>query len=228
MNQDDFQPITSDKERAQVLGEISAKVKSVAAMTADNQQFGLNLSEVNGSDLLLKVESPSPRAFKNNESMELMIGLPDGFYLLKTAVKAITGSLLMVSFDGALSKLQRRNNFRAPIAASSKITFKLTSFKTVLQKKPHELRPLDLSASGVRLSWMSAEGLPSPAVGDGLAGQMVLPNGRAFEIFGIVKNVLNDSSNLQIGVEFQNLSIRDEQTLLFTCMDLHRRMRTAQ
>ncbi|MEK7354994.1 MAG: PilZ domain-containing protein, partial [Bdellovibrionota bacterium] len=66
-----------------------------------------------------------------------------------------------------------------------------------------------------------ATGVPPLRENEALSGVVATP-GRSVEIFGKVKTFLPDEKGARVGVEFHNVSGKDEQSLLFLCLQLRR------
>jgi c-di-GMP-binding flagellar brake protein YcgR len=220
----EFQQVTFQKELEKILKELDTRLPAVLAMASDKCAFQMSVHHVQDDVLYLNVASPSPRELKAGERLQLAFGLNDGQYVLVTTVNTATRDRIAAPLGSEVYRLQRRSNFRTPVPSGAKISFKLTSFKTSTAASGSVLTPVDLSAGGTRATWPAQSGV-KPGEGDSLTGVMTLPGGRSLELFGVIRKLYpQKDGSLQIGVEFQNLSIRDEQTLLFVCMEFHRAM----
>ncbi len=216
----DLRPITFERERAKFLSEISIPGFSALGLTQDHYQLHFSLKRVAGEILHFVSVSPSSRALKIGESLQLAFGLEDGQYFLNTKIENIQLNDIMVSFrqETELSCLQRRNTLRSAVPMNSGLKFALVKIGSQILPKPFALNLVDLSAGGFRADWPTLD-LGEPA--EGLAVGGVLTSGpKKLELFGLLKTVHRQGHEVQVGAEFQSLSTRDEQALLFICMRL--------
>lgn len=216
---DDFQPVTFQKELDKVISDLRMKPIPVAGLTDDLVEVQLKVKSLQTKTIELEITDVTKRALKAGEILQLLFGLPDGQFLIRATIASVAGGSFSASFD-QIFKLQRRNNFRAKVPPTSTIVLRMTSFKSSTAHRS-ALAVMDLSAGGVRVKW-PATGLPVPAANDQLAGTLSLPQGREVEVFGTIKNVATVDGGFQVGVGFQNMSVRDEQALLFLCMQLQK------
>jgi c-di-GMP-binding flagellar brake protein YcgR len=218
----EFRPVTFKKEIDNILIELASKAVSLAGLSEDQHQFQFKIRHVADDVVYVEAIAPVGRALKPNEPLQILFGLPDGLYLVKTRVAEANLDQVSFQFGPEVFRLQRRNNFRTILPTSYKISYRLTGLKNQSVKAGSELALVDLSAGGMRVTWSAPE-LVGPAEGDAVAGILILPTGRQLELFGTVKTIIQGSNtSTQIGIEFQNLSVRDEQTLLFVCMQVRR------
>lgn len=222
MDGNDFQIVSFEKDRDKAFEDLLLKPVLVTGWQDSSRPIfflaqgldttGLRLSIVDGDGLLGKA----------GESAEFLFSLDEGQYNWKTKILECVSDRWTVERGGELSRLQRRNNFRMAVPKGYKASLVLKTLKT-LTITPTDLPLVDISASGARVQWPKA-GLSPAAVGDSLSGSIALPGGRVVEIFGIVRSVLNDAETgqVQAGLEFQNVSGRDEQTLLHLCLQIRR------
>ena len=222
MSQDQsFFPVDQAQERARILSDLESKSINFAGVTEDEHQFLFKLKSVSGEKLSLELVAPVSRALRSGEKIELLFGMPDGMYSTRTTIEQPSNDGAVCTLGAQVFRLQRRNNFRTPLPPNYKIAFKLTSLQTKQVAGSPSFYPLDLSASGMRIKW-NLKDMPAPKAGDRITGIFSLPNGKQIELFGSVKNVSNDPSGAQLGLEFENMQLRDEQALLFFCMQVHR------
>jgi c-di-GMP-binding flagellar brake protein YcgR len=224
MNNDnaEFRPVTFKKELENILLELEAKSTVLAGLTEDQHQFQFKIRHLTDDVIYVEAIAPVGRALQANEPLQVLFGLPDGLYLVKTRVSQANQGQVAFHLGTEVYRLQRRNNFRTLIPSTYKVDFRITNFKTQSVAPGIVFSPIDLSAGGMRVRW-PAQGLAKPTAGDQLAGILILPSGRQIELFGLVKTVSQDPVGVtQAGIEYQNLSVRDEQSLLFVCMQIHR------
>jgi c-di-GMP-binding flagellar brake protein YcgR len=218
----DFQLVSFDKDRERAFGELAQRGVLVTGWTATSRPLFFHVQGVDSSRVNLTVVDGDGLAGRAGDSAEFLFSLDDGQYHWRTTLAAVTRDAWSLAKGGELSRLQRRNNFRTAVPRGYKATLLLRSFKahTISQT---ELQLVDVSAGGARVQWPSA-GLSQPSQGDSLSGLLAIPGGRQIEIFGLVKSVLTDvdTKAVQIGIEFQNLSGRDEQALLHLCLQIRR------
>ncbi len=217
----EFRLVTFAKERAQVLADLSTHPTTVFGLTDDNTQFQFLVRRVK-DELIIAVHRNKPvREVKKDEKIALVFGLGDGQFYFKTQVSFLGAGEIYFPLGEELFRLQRRNNFRAQVSGSKPVTFQLRSLKTEMVNQT--MKAADISAGGIRLLWPAKEAQKLQPE-DQVSGLLNLPNGLKVEVFGTVKHIwskLTDDFAL-VGIQFHNLSSRDEQTLLFVCMAMHR------
>jgi len=225
MNKSDFVRLVS-QEIEKFKEDLRLKAESLSGLGPDDQPFQLRLRKIDGDFAIATLASPVLHAFKQGAHLELLCGLPDGQYLIITSVHSVGGDEVGFRIGQDVHRLQRRENFRTVVPPGSSVYFQLNSLnRTVLNGL--KLTLLDLSASGLRAQWPGS-GVDAPQDRDQLSGVLYLPGGRRVEVFGVVKTVVPIAAAtppapyLNVGVQLQNMSIRDEQMLLFACMQIHR------
>ncbi len=224
--------------------ELRLGVESVGILTDDNQQFLFRLTSVGNvlavDGVKAAVVPPAGRVLKVGESAQLVCLMSDGCYLVRVHVRAVDGGEVRFVFEKDIHRLERRNDCRTLVPPGFAISFRLNSVnralvsnKAAAPSSGHDkLAVIDVSSRGFRLRWTLTEvggdsnsGLPELKVGDHVSGELSLPAGRRAEIFAAVRNLGSVNGQLQVGLELQNPTIRDEQLLLFACM--HIRQQTA-
>lgn len=218
----DFQPVSFDKDRERAFAELGVKSVLVTGWTPSARPIFFHVSKVDSMMVTLTVVDGDGLSAKPGDTAELLFSLDDGQYHWRTKIDNATSSSWQLARGGDLSRMQRRNNFRTPVPKGYKASLLLKSFKTHTISQT-EVQLIDVSAGGIRIAWPAA-GLAQPRQGDSLSGLLATAGGRQIEVFGIVKNVLTDvdTGAIQAGIEFQNLSGRDEQTLLHLCLQIRR------
>ena len=217
----DFQPVTFAKDRERVFQELGQKPVLVTAWTSGGRPLFFHVHSVEQNRVSLTVVEGDGADGSKGEIVEVLFSLDDGQYHLRSQIIEASRELWSVSSEGDLSRLQRRNNFRTTVPKGSKTVFRLTGMKTQTIQRT-DLTLIDISAGGARVRWPSG-GLIPPTEGDALSAQINTP-GREIEVFGIVKSIRidADSGETDVGVEFHNLSGRDEQALLQLCLQIRR------
>lgn len=228
MNKSDFVRLVSS-EIEKFKEDLRLKAESVSGLGPGDQPFQLRLRKIDGDFAIASIAFPIVEEFKVGMHLELICGLPDGQYLIVTSVHSFSGNEVSFRIGQDVHRLQRRENFRTVVPPGSAVHFQLNSLnRTVINAL--KLTLLDLSAGGLRVLWPGS-GVEAPKPGDQLSGVLHLPGSRRAEVFGIVKTVVAvadatpPAPYLQVGVQLQNTSIRDEQMLLFACMQIHRESR---
>lgn len=221
-DQDEFQVITFPSEQTRVINEIAARAPTGVGVDAQGKSFYFRVTGANSSAIGIEILGDQPRAISAGEELELLFTFDDGRYLWKTQVShAHSASRIDLGRTaGTLARLQRRNNFRTSVPGSFKISFRVLSFKNQSVSKT-ELALIDISAGGARVRW-PAGGLVEPQLEEKVAAVISTGTGRDIEVFGRIKNLLRDSKGLQVGLEFEGLSGRDEQFLLSLCLQMRR------
>ncbi len=218
----DFALVSFDKDRDRAFDELAQKSVLVTGWTSTSKPLFFQVQRVDEQTVSLTIIDGDGLSAKDGDSAEFLFSIDDGQYHWRTDIHRATVDGWSLVKAGELYRLQRRSNFRTSVPKGYKASLLLKSFKThTITPTPLEL--IDVSAGGVRVKW-PASGLSAPSQGDSLAGLLGTPGGRQVEVFGIVKSVLTDvdSGPVQIGVEFQNLSGRDEQSLLHLCLQIRR------
>lgn len=218
---DQFRPVTFEKDLERILNELSTKALVLSGFTSDDQQVLLAVRRVDGKMVTLEAAAPVKRPFKDGETLDILFGLADGQYLLRTKIERVDHGHPVVAYGPELYRLQRRNNFRASVPHDAKMRFDLSKHNTTTVTGV-QLIVMDISAGGARLHWY-APNLAAPKMGDQVAGLLVTPGQKQLELFGSVQMVKVSDGETQVGVAFQSLSLKDEQTLLFICMQMQRR-----
>lgn len=228
MNKSDFVRLISS-EIEKFKEDLRLKAESLSGLGPDDQVYQLRLKKIDGDFVVASIASPLVYEIKQGAPLELLCGLPDGQYMILSSVHSIANCDLSFRLGQDVHRLQRRENFRTIVPPGSHVHFQLNSLnRTVLNSL--KLTLLDLSAGGIRVQWPGS-GVEAPKPGDQLSGVLHLPAGRHPEVFGIVRtvNAIADATPpapyLNVGVQLQNMSIRDEQMLLFACMQIHRESR---
>jgi c-di-GMP-binding flagellar brake protein YcgR len=218
----DFQLVSFDKDRERAFDDLAMKSVLVTGWTATSRPLYFQVQRVDVMSVNLTVVDGDGLSGKANESAEVLFSLDDGQYHWRTTLINATATLWSLAKGGELSRLQRRNNFRTSVPKGYKAVLLLKALKTHTISQT-ELQLIDVSAGGARVQWPAA-GLAPPSQGDSLSGIMATTGGRQIEVFGIVKSVMTDvdSGVVQAGLEFQNLSGRDEQALLHLCLQIRR------
>ena len=218
----DFLLVSFDKDRQRAFDELALKNVLVTGWTASSKPLFFHVQKVEEMTVSLTIVDGDGLSGKEGESAEFLFSLDDGQYHWATKLHRTDASTWMLVKGGELSRLQRRNNFRTNVPKGYKASLLLKSFKThTISATPLEL--VDVSAGGVRVHWPKG-GLSQPAQGDSMAGIIAAPGGRQIEVFGLAKSIITDvdTGAMQVGLEFQNLSQRDEQALLHLCLQIRR------
>ena len=217
-NSREFKPVDFEKERDRVFSDLAVRPVLVTAWVGKERPIFCHVVEIRDRVIKLQIVAGDPRGASAGVPTELMFSLDEGQFHLITKMVQAEGERWHVAQDGQLLKLQRRNNFRATIPFGAKIAFKMTSHKTKAAPKT-EVALIDLSAGGARLRWPTARG--PIQIDDSLTGLVSTP-GREVEVFGVVKTIVAEEGGFQVGVQFHNVSQRDEQALLFLCLQMRR------
>ncbi len=218
----DFMPVNFEKDRERAFADLVLQPVLVTAWTTSSKPIFFQAQGSNETGFLLALVEGDAMAGRADDDVEVLFSLDDGQYYWKTKIVTAWVDRWTLQKGGELSRLQRRNNFRTTLPAGYKANLLLKALKT-RTLTPTPLALVDVSAGGVRLRWPNA-GLAQPAEGDSLSGVLTTPGGRQIDVFGIIKSVTTDASNgeVQVGVEFQNVSGRDEQALLHLCLQIRR------
>lgn len=221
---DQFQAITSDRERERVLSELSLSGVQVTLQSDDHKSFSFRTIELRSSKyLVLKPISTMPKRLVSSEPVEILFGLSDGQYLIRALVQTSEVASTVISLSNDIHRLQRRNNFRIAVPSDGSAVFVATSIGGVSFPTPVEFSITDLSAGGMRLLWQAKVGM-QPLLGTMLSGTLKTGSGLEIQTKAVVRNLFSTSSKSQIpvGLEFQGLSGQQQQDLLFACLQIFR------
>lgn len=219
--ENEFKPVNFDQERERAFTELAHRSVLVTAWTPTSKPLFFHVASVSDSQVRLTLVDGDGLSGHAGDSCEVLFSLDDGQYYWATTLEAASAQEWTLAMSGQLSRMQRRNNFRTQIPKGQKALLLLRSFKTH-SVQPTDVSLIDVSAGGARLAWPA--GLSQVTQGDTLSGVITAPGGRQVEVFGLVKSVLTDidTKAVQVGIEFQNLSGRDEQALLHLCLQIRR------
>ncbi len=221
-----FVKVTFAKEIEKVIKDLETKVSVIAGQSDDHKNFQFSIRKVtptqSGAIVGIQVVPPSPRPLKDGEPLQIMIGLPDGLFLIRTKLILDRTASYSFALGDEIFKLQRRNNFRVAIPSGIKAGFNVSSYRNQPVVKGTSIPLVDLSAKGCRLNWQNLK-IEIPKVEDSIAGTLSLASGRPIEVFAQVRVVLPGAvGSAQVGIEFHNLSQKDEQVLIVACMQYAR------
>lgn len=217
----DFLPVTFEKDKERVFQELAIKPVLVTGWTTGGRPVFFHVHGVHEKVLRLTVVEGDGAEGTAGDIVEILFSLDDGQYHLTSTLQVSLHDEWSVSTEGNLSRLQRRENFRTSVPRGNKAVFRLTGMKTQTINRT-DLVLIDISAGGARVKWPKG-GLSLPHEGDAVSGEINTP-GRDIEVFGILKSVRvdADTNEMDIGIEFHNLSGRDEQALLQLCLQIRR------
>ena len=217
----DFQPVNFEKDRERAFQDLASASVIVTAWTTNGRPLFFHAQGFSDTGFTMTVVEGDGQSGRAGDDVEVLFSLDDGQYHWKTKIVKAWVDRWTLEPSGELSRLQRRSNFRTSLPRHYKAALQLRTFKT-RSISPTDLKLVDVSAGGVRVAW--AKALTPPSEGDSLSGLLAAPGGRQIEIFGIIKSVRTDSETGELfaGVEFQNVSGRDEQSLLHLCLQIRR------
>ncbi len=222
-NTNDFALVSFEKDRERAFENLLLQPVLVTAWTTTSKPVFFQAVSSDHSGVQLKLVEGDPMSALAGDEIEILFSLDDGQFHWKTKLIQPWPDRWTVALGGELFRLQRRDNFRTSVPRGyRKAHFILKALKN-LPLTPTEMMLVDVSAGGVRVKWPAA-GLTKPLVGETLSGVLTTPGGRQIDIFGIVKSVQADleTPNVNVGIEFQNVSGRDEQVLLQLCLQIRR------
>jgi len=243
-NNQDLEVRTLDASGAEKFkNDLRLGVDSIGILTDDNLQFLFRVSAVGEvlsvDGVRATVVPPSDRVLKTGEMAQLVCLLTDGCYLARVRVQVVNLDEASFVFAKEIHRLERRNDCRTQVPAGFAMSFRMNSINRKIIKTKDSMANgsankfpiIDVSARGFRMGWsefkaeihadaQSESRLPELKVGDHLSGELNLPAGRRTEIFAVVRNLGVVNGQSQVGVELQNATIRDEQLLLFACMQI--------
>jgi c-di-GMP-binding flagellar brake protein YcgR len=215
----DFAAVISENDRDRVLNELSSLSTNLASNNGEGQQISFSVMRAQEGKLFLRPATPVP-IVRLDDELELLFTLKDGRYLLKTKAEQIQKGEVMVSIGEGLYRLQRRKNFRAPIPLpTDRVKLFQLGHKTLVVPQL-ELECVNLSVGGARFVWSST--LPDPMIGDLIKIVVAIKSVHNIEVSAQIRNMSTEGPIKTVGIEFQNLSVREEQAILLLCMQLQR------
>ncbi|MEK7356434.1 MAG: hypothetical protein AAB250_08290, partial [Bdellovibrionota bacterium] len=140
----EFQPVTFDKERDRVFGDLAKHPILVSAWVPGEPPVTCHVTEVRSKEIALQLVTGDGRGARVGGPIELLFSLDDGQFHHVTELTKVNGDRWEISRSGQLGKLQRRNNFRATVPHGARIAFKLASIGTNSVKM--DVPIIDLSA----------------------------------------------------------------------------------
>jgi hypothetical protein len=229
--QNQFEPITSPRERAQVFEKLGVQENLLNAFAFESSapevlkgklmpvlhRFTFSIAKIDGEMLWLQAQAPVARELKPREIVEILFGLIDGQYLLRATVARIEAAHVVFAPGGELLRLQRRRHFRARVPEHS-----IIKFLPAGQLPPITMTVQDLSAGGIGLIWPPLSELPAAAEGAAITGRLVLALDETIDVSGRIKTVIKREQRTLVGVEFDRLAQATEQSLIFVCLQLYR------
>jgi len=218
----EFQLITSPQELESFLSSLEKQAVEFSVFTEDGRQIPMRLVRIEGRNIISETSDASTSALKAGENVQILIGLTEGLFSIKTKVSAANGRSFSFELGNDVYRLQRRNDFRTNIPPETKIEACITRLRGSELSNPLNLQTLDLSAGGMSVLWKDFRKY-KPAVGDLLEGVLTLPESKQVEFNAKIISVSErDESTAALGLEFQNLSIQERQRILFTCVQIRR------
>ena len=220
-----FQPVTFRKEIDQILSDLQIKPVSIVCLSGEDKQFRFKVKQIQGDLLFVEFTEPPPRSLKAGEEIQLLFGLSEGYYSVKTKIATANEKIVSFRLGSEVFKLQRRQNFRTLVPESLKIGFKLQKLRgAALSNGEPLLTLIDVSAGGMKLVWPLLPDQEPPKASDELTGIMMLPESKQIPLTAVVRSANKGfkRDTLSLGMEFLGLSQRDEQSMLFFCVQIQR------
>lgn len=235
----DFAAVTSPDEISRILKLAEADKADVHCEFTRGKSISLEIRGLHGTNLVLGVKkqdggvapllgSVFSGGLAAGVPMEVVMNLVDGQYAIRDVVTDVSLTTFTLNAGRSLLKLQRRMDFRVSVRADD------LRFATKISGSEVKLLLLDLSAGGMRVLWPLPYG---PAIeGAQLSGRLFLSppleRGTDLEKIADVTAVIvrdhgvDSPSRPQDGhavsFRFQNLSLEDGRTILFSCLSVHR------
>lgn len=227
-----FEKITFIKDQERILQAIDGKSIFVYSMANPQNRCECRLRILNGSRMQLDCEQKTDFLLLSDlgrkGNIEFLVPTPDGQCLVRTlgAISPVEGTFgIDLGSEFEIFRLQRRGNFR--VYPPQRLNIKFSLHPNATSKKGttgNHLKPLavvDLSASGIRIQWMAE--ILAPQEGDEIEGELFLPGGKSISCKMVVRALHADAQRpLELGCQFQGLSMQEEQTVLFVCMQILR------
>lgn len=213
--------VTFEKDRQQVFEAMRSRKLVISALARDQAQFVFELDKVERSRLFLILRPPFPRPLAPPENLTLTFGLDEGQYFVKGTVEAVSGDLYVVPVGEHLYRMQRRNNFRAPVPESMAMTF-----QTMMSDGTRASFSLaDLSGGGMGLM-ATKERAATLKKGDVLRGTLMVQGRDPIELETSIRYVWPPDSEgvVRFGVKCQNLGAEKEKQLVAICLQIHREL----
>ncbi|MCM2281812.1 MAG: PilZ domain-containing protein [Bdellovibrionaceae bacterium] len=213
--------VNFEKDRQKIFETMRSRTLLISALAKDKTHFAFEFEKIERSCLYLRLTVPASRAFVPYETLTLTFGLEEGQYFLKGAIEPVSGDLYAIPIGEALYRMQRRNNFRAPVPENMTITFEVP----VPNGKPHAFAVADLSGGGLGLL-VRAEDVPGWRKGDRVRGRLLAPGKPPIELEVVMKYLggAGADGRFKVGVQCQGLDTESENTLIAICMQIHREL----
>ena len=218
----EFQRVTAPRDLEAIRNALAAKSAKISCFTDDHHQLLFKISKVESGLVFVEPSTPLSRGLIEGENIQLIVGLSDGLFSIRTTASVSADGDLSFDLGSEIYRLQRRNDFRTTVPSDLKFGVKLTHVRGLLLASKIPLHAINLSAGGMRVAWRGY-GKQKLSVGEDLAGIMTLPNGRQIEFVGRIKALSEMGPDMGVlGLEFLNMPLADQQSLLFICVQIHR------
>lgn len=212
-----FVKVEYQKEIDKVFFELESSVRTVAMEFEDGQQFMCRLRHVIDSLLSVEPMMPVTRKLSEGDKLRVYFGLSEGWYMVPVTFSSHDKPKLFFKITREAFKLQRRNNFRTVIPADANVEF---SPRAMANLKRSSLRLYDLSVSGMRTEWTLSD---EPKRESEFDGELKLPGGKSVDLVARIKTVQKRADGkFEVGFEFLNVPMDDQQMLLMACVQLKR------
>ncbi len=218
-SQSNLEAVTLEKDRQRIFEAMASKPLVISALAADRAQFSFELDRVDRGRLFLLLKSPVARLPAAGEQLTIAFGLAEGQYFARGAIEPATGELFVLPIAESLYRMQRRDNFRAPVPESMSIAFTVPD----LGGRKVVFSLADLSGGGLGL--LAAKGtVPELKPGDALRGTLLAAGHEPIEIEAVIRHVWppDHQGVVKVGVQCRNLGAERENRLVAIALQIHR------
>lgn len=213
--------VTFEKDRQQVFEAMMKRPLVVSAMAKDKTQFHFELDRIERSRFFLILKSPVSRLPKSNESLTITFGLEEGQFFLKGPIEPVAGELYVIPVGESLYRMQRRNNFRAPVPKNMPIAFQMR----LANGNVESFSLADISGGGLGILFGRGREMPFKA-GDVLCGTLISADREPIELEAAVRHVWPPDAEgvVKVGVHCRNLGREQEKQMVEICLQIHREL----
>lgn len=219
-DQEQFAKVDFEKERLAILEDVVVHVEDMIALREPQGELTLKPLKLEGKELSTQALT-KPADLQKGEKLRLAFSLESGQYVVSfTISRIIADKVLLLPVESEFLRLQRRSNFRVKLQVKNGVKFHLQSANG--QKiKPEIISVIDLSAGGAKLT-VAAGVSESWKQRTMIEGTLDALENRKFTLQARVVNVSLQGGAAFVGLEFQDVSSREQQQLLNACLALRR------